>query len=135
MIYLDASVIVPLFLPEPRSDKAEEYIMNGDFVVSNLAVAEFSSALSLAVRVKRLPQAAAHAVIAAFDDWMATYALHIETQSEDFIEATKLVRRFDLALRTPDALHISVAARLGARLATFDAEMAVAAAALGLEVA
>ncbi len=45
------------------------------------------------------------------------------------------IRRFDLALRTPDALHIAAAGRLSAKLATFDVKMAAAATALGLEIA
>ncbi len=135
VIYLDASVIVPLFLPEPRSSEAEAYISRGDFVVSDLAVAEFSSALSLAVRMKRLPEAAARAALATFDDWMPAHALQADTRGEDFIEATGLIRRFDLALRTPDALHLAIAARLGAKLVTFDAKMTAAAKALGVETA
>lgn len=135
VIYLDASVIVPLFLPEPRSHEAEAFVSGGDFVVSDLATAEFSSALSLAVRTKRLPEAAARAALATFDDWMAAHALKADTRGEDFAEATLLIRRFDLALRTPDALHIAIAARLGAKLITFDAKMAAPAKALGLETA
>lgn len=135
MIYLDASVIVPLLLPEPRSHEAESFVSRGDFIVSDLAAAEFSSALSLAVRMKRLPEAAARAALATFDDWMPAHALTADTRTEDFAEATRLIRRFELALRTPDALHIAIAARLGAKLVTFDAKMAAAADALGVEVA
>ena len=133
MIYLDTSVIVPLLLPEPRSHEAESFVSRGDFVVSDLAAAEFSSALSLAVR-KRLPEAAARAALATFDDWMPVHALQADTRSEDFAEATRLIRRFELALRTPDALHIAIAARLGAKLVTFDVKMAASAKALGVEV-
>lgn len=133
VIYLDASVIVPLFLPEPRSNEAEAMVSRGDFVVSDLAAAEFSSALSLAVRIKRLPEAAARAALATFDDWMPAHALKADARSEDFAVATLLIRRFTLALRTPDALHIAIATRLGAKLATFDAKMAAVAQTLGLE--
>jgi hypothetical protein len=45
------------------------------------------------------------------------------------------LRRLDLTLRTPDALNIAIAQRVGATLATFDAKMADAARALGTEVA
>jgi predicted nucleic acid-binding protein len=44
------------------------------------------------------------------------------------------LRRLDLTLRTPDALNIAIAQRAGAAMATFDARMAEAAQALGLDV-
>lgn len=135
MIYLDTSVIVPLFLPEPRSGEVESRVALQEIVVSDLATAEFSSAVAMAVRTKRVPKTAAHAVLAQFDAWAPDHALVAETQSEDFAAATAFIRRFDLALRTPDALHIAIAVRLGARLLTFDAKMAAAAKALGIETA
>lgn len=135
MIYLDTSVIVPLFVPEARSPAAEAYVSQGDFAVSDLAVAEFSSALALAVRSNRLPEAAARAALETFDAWMPAHALQAETRGEDFAEATLLIRRFDLGLRTPDALHVAIARRLGATLAAFDAKMVAAASALGLVTA
>lgn len=52
--------------------------------------------------------------------------------SQDIEHATKFVRRRDLALRTPDAIHIAAAHRLGATLLTLDNGMARAAAALGV---
>jgi hypothetical protein len=133
--YLDTSVIVPLFLPEPRSLEAEALCAQSEVIVSDLATAEFSSALGIARRSGRVAEAAAHSVLALFDDWMAAHATITETLGEDFSAATVLLRRFDFGLRTPDALHIAIAARLGAKLLTFDAKMAAAAAALGLDVA
>jgi predicted nucleic acid-binding protein len=43
-----------------------------------------------------------------------------------------MLRRLDLNLRTPDAIHIAIAQRLGAELATFDVRMAESAEALGV---
>ena len=48
--------------------------------------------------------------------------------------ADALVRRLDLGLRAPDALHIATARRLGATLFTFDLGMASAARMLGLSL-
>jgi len=132
--YLDASVIVPLFLPEPRSTEAESIVARDDFIVSDLAAAEVSSAVSLAVRINRLPESAARTALATFDAWLAGHALKAETRGEDFSAAIVLIRNFQLGLRTPDALHIVVAKRLGATLATFDARMAEAARGLGVSL-
>jgi len=46
-----------------------------------------------------------------------------------------VLRRLDLPLRTPDMLHIAIAARLQAKLATFDDRMQSAATKLGLPIA
>ncbi len=67
--------------------------------------------------------------------WRERWAADAETTRADVDAAIQLVRRFDLVLRGPDALHIAMAQRLGARLCTFDARMATAAAGVGLETA
>lgn len=41
----------------------------------------------------------------------------------------------DTALRAPDAIHLAITLRLGASLATFDRQLAVAATLLGVTVA
>ncbi len=53
----------------------------------------------------------------------------------DFEFARDLIRRGQTRVRAPDALHLAVARRLGARVATLDATMAGAArdAAVALE--
>ena len=47
---------------------------------------------------------------------------------------TLYVRRFDLKLRAPDALHAAICRRLGMRLVTLDRRLAAAARALGIDV-
>ena len=134
VIYLDASVLVPLFLPEPRSNDAAALLRNNEAAISDLGVAEFSSAISLGVRVGRFPVEFAQKTLRVFDEWVAIHELAEEALGEDFSEATKYIRRVDLKLRTPDALHIAIAKRLGATLATFDARLAAAAKGVGLTV-
>jgi predicted nucleic acid-binding protein len=45
------------------------------------------------------------------------------------------LRRLDLPLKTPDAIHIAIAQRVDATLVTFDWQMAAAARALGTIIA
>jgi predicted nucleic acid-binding protein len=45
------------------------------------------------------------------------------------------LRRLDLTPRTPDAINIAIAQRVGANLATFDVKRAAAASVLGADVA
>jgi antitoxin (DNA-binding transcriptional repressor) of toxin-antitoxin stability system len=53
----------------------------------------------------------------------------------DVTAATAFLRRLDLNLRTPDALNLPIAQRIGPAIATFDQRMAASAAALGTPVA
>lgn len=48
--------------------------------------------------------------------------------------AEAFLRRLDLTLRAPNALHIAMAQRTGAALVTFDERMAGCARVLGLQV-
>ncbi len=59
----------------------------------------------------------------------------VEISAGDVAVATAFLRRLDLPLRTPDALHIAIAGRIGATLVTFDQRMAISARALGMAVA
>jgi uncharacterized protein len=135
VIYLDTSAIVPLFLPEPRSPEVETRLMGQEIVISDLVLGEFSAAIAMAVRIGRIEEPTARTLLEQFDDWVADHTLVAHIQSEDFTIATACIRRFDLALRTPDALHIAITSRLGAELLTFDAKMAAAATALGVRAA
>jgi hypothetical protein len=48
--------------------------------------------------------------------------------------ANIFVRRFDLRLRVPDALHAAICRRLGMRLVTLDRRLAAAARTLEIDV-
>ncbi len=66
-----------------------------------------------------------------FDAWTARSTHHAELVAADVTAAQAFLRRLDLTLRTPDALNIAIALRVGADLATFDEKMAASARALG----
>ena len=134
MIYLDASVIVPLFVIEARSAEARGKILGQTLVASPLGFAETSSALARRVRMGDITAFVANLHLKSLDAWAARAIASCDVTGDDFLAATSFIRRFDLGLRTPDALHIAIAARLGAKLLTFDAKMATAAVALGLDV-
>ena len=60
--------------------------------------------------------------------------LSAEIHAADVRLADAYVRRFDLGLRTPDALHLAIAHRLDATLLTLDRRLATAARELGVAV-
>jgi len=67
--------------------------------------------------------------------WSEQATQRVETTSHDIAQADRFLRRLDLTLRTPDAIHIAIVLRLGASLATFDRGMTLAAQVLGVAVA
>jgi len=135
--YLDASVLVPLFCLDALNARAEAAISAhaAEVVLSDFAVLEMSSALARKVRTGDLTPQEASAAFAAIDAFARNLDAAIETTAADLATATALVRRLDLRLRGPDALHIAIAQRLGATLFTFDQRMAEAATVLGVAVA
>jgi predicted nucleic acid-binding protein len=105
-----------------------------ELIVSDFAAAEFASALARHVRMAHLGAEEARAAFADFDAWTARSTLRVETTAADVRAAEAFLRRLDLTLRTPDALNIAIAQRVGAAIVTFDERMSVAARALGTQV-
>lgn len=133
-LYLDASVLVALFVAESRSHEAQAALRGHVLVVSDFAIAEFSSGVARRARLGEITMAQATTVCATFDAWTARAVRRESIITADLVAAIALVRRFELGLRTPDAVNIAIAQRCGARLMTFDAKMARSARKLGLTV-
>ncbi len=135
-VYLDASVLVPMFVADTFSERADAFLRGSgtEIVVSDLAAAEFASAINRQVRMHRLTVEEGRKALANFDMWTAQNAGGVEVVAADIALAGAFLRRLDLNLRTPDAIHIAMAQRLGAELATFDERMAECALALGTKV-
>ena len=134
--YLDASVIVPTLVDSPPSPVVHAYLIASAeaFIVSDFAAAEVASALSRLVRARELGHADALARLATFDRWLALDTTSVTTEPADIQQAAALVRRFELKLRTPDALQIAICARSAARLVTRDGTMAQAGTTVGIAV-
>jgi uncharacterized protein len=103
-------------------------------LISDFAAAEVASALSRLVRMAVLTAADASARLADFDAWRAAMSLPVDLGASDARLAYIYVRRFDLGLRAPDALHLAIARRLDATLVTLDRRLAAAATELGVTV-
>jgi uncharacterized protein len=134
--YLDTNVIVAILTPEPFSDRAERFARaNPDgLLVGDFAAAEYVSVIARRVRMRELPLDEARDALTAFDFWRSRSARTIRTTAPDVATAETYLRRLDLPLLTPDAIHIALAQRLGATLVTFDRAMAASARVLGMAV-
>jgi predicted nucleic acid-binding protein len=132
--YLDASAILPILIEESGSSVVDRFITEGDeaLVISEFAAAEVASALSRLVRTGILDVADAASRLADFDAWRAASTDDLDMQASDIRLANVFVRRFDLMLRTPDALHAAACRRENLTLVTFDKRLASAAEELGV---
>ena len=134
--YLDASVLLPRLVEEPDSAAIDAYLARSreDLLISDFAAAEVASALSRLVRMRQLRPADASASLDDFEIWRAATGSPVEVHAADVRLAYAYVRRFDLMLRAPDALHLALARRLDATLVTLDRRLERAAQQLGIAV-
>jgi uncharacterized protein len=135
-LYLDSSVLVAAFAPEKFSQRAMDLLGNAsEIVVSELTITE--ARVSLARKRKRkamtaeeVTEALAEIAEAIQDGTLGVEPLPVEI----FRAAEALADRVVTPVRAMDALHVAMAARLGAEIATFDADQAAAAKAEGIGV-
>ncbi|HEX4765474.1 MAG TPA: type II toxin-antitoxin system VapC family toxin [Lichenihabitans sp.] len=134
--YFDASVLVALLTEDALTTRAEAFIRDVAPipVVSDFAAAEFASALARRVRTGEIEARHADQAFEVLDTWISRVVERAETTSSDVKVAETFLRRFDVNLRTPDALNIAIAKRVDAALVTFDEKMAAAASVIGSTV-
>ncbi|HEX4080872.1 MAG TPA: type II toxin-antitoxin system VapC family toxin [Rhizomicrobium sp.] len=135
-LYLDASILLPTLIEEPASPAVDEFLLGAEseLLVSDFAAAEVAAALSRLVRMRLLKKADAMERVADFDVWRAVASTPVDLHAADARLANAYVRRFELKLRAPDAIHAAVARRLDATLVTLDQRLADAARELGISV-
>jgi uncharacterized protein len=136
--YLDTSLVVSAFTAETDTLKVQRWLdanAAAPLAISPWIETEFSSALSkkmregnLTLEIRSLTTAQWHLFRDALTDTIAIV-------SQDFDTAARFVANYSLGLRASDALHLAVAARHGATLATLDRVMAAAATTCGVPVA
>jgi uncharacterized protein len=131
----DASVVVPLVVPEPTTHMILNMmdIMSRP-LVSDFVVGEVCSAISIRVRRREIDAAEGARILTVLDLWLDRNATRVTTEADDIALAERFVRRFDLGLRMPDALHLAAAHRLSMPVFTQDRRQSAAARSLGLEV-
>jgi uncharacterized protein len=87
------------------------------------------------VRTTDITPDIARIVFSTFDAWTSRVTERAEISPADVAAAEAFLRRLDLNLRTPDAVNIAIAQRIGATLVSFDEKMIASARALGTSVA
>jgi predicted nucleic acid-binding protein len=133
--YIDTSVLVAALTTEPHTLRAERLLTSGragGLAISEWVVAEFSSALSLKLRLGTIDLEARRAGLEALGTMIEQSLVLLPVTSAHFRTAARFADQHQLGLRAPDALHLAVAADHGAMLCTLDKRLAGAGKALGV---
>ena len=135
-IYLDASALVKLFVPEAESDSLNEALAGlTDVIVSDLALTEMASALGRRTREQRLTRGEAKRLYREASKLHAS-SQHAELTPPIHRRAERLMLSLPLLLRALDALHLATALDAEAStVVTFDPHLRDAAVSQGLFVA
>ena len=123
MIYVDTSVLVPLFVSEPLSSAVGDWYARetGTLVATAWCVTEFASALGIKQRTGALDAHMAQGAWNRFERLVAADLQLLPVLPAHFQRAAALVLDATHGLRAGDALHLACAEAAGAQhLATLD---------------
>lgn len=135
MRYLDASVLVPLVHAEATSTLIERYFSRAQaWFISDFAIGEVTSAIGRIVRSRLASDSVGHDTLIFFENWVSSRTSIVTVTPSDIRLATRYLRRFELGLRLPDAIHVAMCRRLGTTLVSFDRRLLDAAVALDIAV-
>lgn len=134
--YPDASVIVSAFTDEVGSALAEAWLTSldpGELRTSAWCETEVAFALSMKVRSGNLAVHDRQPLFELIQSTLAKAASTVPVERRHFQAATALLLQSGKTLRGGDALHLAIAADIGATLWTYDRKMAAAGSALDVD--
>jgi predicted nucleic acid-binding protein len=117
------SVVVSALTNEPTTPHTIAWLdahSDTGFAVSDWVITEFSSALSIKLRVGKLDLSARALALKTFAGLRATSFAHLTFGSGEFLAAANFADNHTLSLRCGDALHLAICAAHGATLRTLD---------------
>jgi predicted nucleic acid-binding protein len=136
MFYVDTSVIVAYYCPEPLSEKAEAFITTHTRpAISLLTELELFSAISKKIREGSMDRKDGSRIIAKFlshlDDLFYT---RLPIEPHHYRLARDWIGQFTISLRSLDAIHLAIASSEGATLITADEGLAKSAESLAVDI-
>jgi len=136
MAYLDTSVLVAYYCPEPLSAKVQELLSAmEELTISPLVEAELHSAVAAKVRSRGLDEADARRVLSMFQVHLNDSLFRIvPIEAREYALARSWLVDFSIPLRTLDALHLAAASANGLALLTADHGLAKPAKHFGVPV-
>jgi predicted nucleic acid-binding protein len=135
MTYVDTSILVAYYCPEPVSDKVEAFLVKAERpAISYLTEVELVSALSRKIREKNLSQPDGNKIIALFQAHVDEKRFRrIPVEPKHFKMAKSWIAQLNTPLRTLDALHLALASVANLPLFTADAHLKASADLLGIK--
>lgn len=134
MIYIDTSVLGAIFFREPGAADLVvrlESQRKVKLIISAWTLTEMASVGGIKQRTGAIDAKTRQQALANFQRFASMQLGTVEIEPADFRTAAVLIES-PSALRAGDALHLAVARRLGARLASIDHRLCAAAQVLGL---
>jgi predicted nucleic acid-binding protein len=136
LIYLDTSVLAAVFFREPTARAVAAALRahaKDKLTISGWTLTEMASVAALKERTRVVSPDARDNALRAFHRFASTELHVVEVEAFDFRSAARLIEQVT-NLRAGEALHLAIAHRLEARIATLDGRLAQAAAARGVAV-
>jgi predicted nucleic acid-binding protein len=117
MIYVDTSALVPVFIREPKSEAVVAWIESSGerLAISEWSLVEFASAAAIKVRTGQAEANVVKQATARVHEFAQKHCVVAVPGREEFRRAAELAGDSALKLRAGDALHLAIAASLGAR--------------------
>lgn len=114
MLYLDTSVLVPLFVPEPLSEPVRDWFevqatAGAMLAISAWTLTEFASAMGIKVRDKGLMPEQAQTACALMQKLQLDSLRMFTPTRSTFERAAEYLAQHALGLRAGDALHLAIA--------------------------
>lgn len=136
MLYLDTSVVLALFVREPVSESVGNWVASRrqPLAFSDWGLTECASALGIRLRRRELDTDSASRAYGAIMAFANESCEFIACAGHHQKEAQKLLARFDLPLRSGDALHLAISQHARAALVTSDKQLVAVARAIGAKV-
>ncbi len=128
-LYLDTSVLIPLFIREDDSTLVKKWINSVEekLYYSHLVAGEFNSAVSRYVRMGAFDPDQADAIRNEAALWLQQEVCCASLENEDVYAASRAVANPQPKLLMPDAIHLVVCARMDLTLATLDKDLLIVA--------
>ena len=134
--YIDTSVLVAYYCPEPLSDNAEKFLTaHLQPAISGLTEIELFSAVSRKVREAGISKKDANRILATFVSHIdSKFYTCIDVQPHHYRLARDWIGLFRLGLKSLDAIHLAIASSEGLTIVSADRNLLRSAEALSVNV-
>ena len=133
--YIDTSALVSVIAQEADAFRMRDWLdsnAGGSLIIGDWVETEFSAALSIKMRNRQIDQESRAAALGEFARLARESFEILPVLRSHFRAATRFANVPALGVRAGDALHLAIAADIGATIITYDRRMAEAAPVLGI---